>query len=148
MKANELMIGDWVAYKHKYMSEALLCEVISIDAPHGEFILRYLQSDDIDEFGNKDYRVIKTRYEDTFSIPLTAEILEKNGGRIKNVCDGYDEWTIEIESNYSWWLLTITKEIDGGYEYNIDSFPIHYVHELQHALRLCGLDELADNFVM
>lgn len=22
----------------------------------------------------------------------------------------------------------------------------HYVHELQHALRLCGLNELADNF--
>ena len=28
--------------------------------------------------------------------------------------------------------------------YNI-SCPIKYVHELQHALRLCGLSELAEN---
>ena len=25
---------------------------------------------------------------------------------------------------------------------------IYYVHELQHALRLCGLQELADNFIL
>ena len=91
-----------------------------------------------------DYPDFDERF--VFPIPLTAEILEKNFGRVKNVCDGYDEWTIEIEPNSSWWLLSITKEVDEGYEYNIDSFPIHYVHELQRALRLCGLNELADNF--
>ncbi|MBQ0088527.1 MAG: hypothetical protein KBT27_04250 [Prevotellaceae bacterium] len=26
------------------------------------------------------------------------------------------------------------------------SIQIKYVHELQHALRLCGLNDLADNF--
>lgn len=31
--------------------------------------------------------------------------------------------------------------------YNI-SCPIKYVHELQHALRLCGLSELADKFII
>ena len=30
--------------------------------------------------------------------------------------------------------------------YDINSIKLDSVHQLQHALRLCGLDELADNF--
>lgn len=58
-------------------------------------------------------------------IPLTPKILEKNG------LDKVPELSMVI---------------------NRDTMPmyhspmLHYVHELQHALRLCGLNVLADNF--
>lgn len=58
-------------------------------------------------------------------IPITAEILDMNG------LDKVPELSMVL---------------------NRDTMPmyhspmLHYVHELQHALRLCGLTELADNF--
>ena len=36
--------------------------------------------------------------------------------------------------------------IDWGTMYDSRICNLQYVHELQHALRLCGLNELADNF--
>lgn len=68
-------------------------------------------------------------------IPLTPEILWKNC-ESPDIVEWYPEhpttaYHIHIEQGY------IT--IDGS---------IHYVHELQHALRLCGLKELADNFIV
>lgn len=88
-----------------------------------------------------------------YPIPLTEEILKAN--RFDIVQDGN--------------MLTIWKQKDneyGGEVYDITIYAmvndfrcdcsirfhgairktIYYVHELQHALRLCGLDELADNF--
>ena len=69
-------------------------------------------------------------------IPLTAEILEKNG------------WWYDVED------MWLHDEVDFGIErwnggfqcYDINQIKLDSVHELQHALRLCGLDELADNF--
>ena len=137
MKAKELMIGDWVAYRHKYMLNPLLCEVISIDVPHGELVLRHLQSEKVDEFGNKYYKVIKTRYEDVFAIPLTAEILEKNGWSLKPINEKASIWCHpDIPFHLSSYLKI----------WEFDMFSFNYIHELQHALRLCGLNELADNF--
>lgn len=57
--------------------------------------------------------------DDIYPILLTYEILEKNGF----VFNGY--------------LVGMCMSED---------LEFHYVHELQHTLRLCGLDELADNF--
>ena len=98
-------------------------------------------------------------------IPITPEILKKNDwywGLTSNEedivsCVGgaydehwvYDEGAGEIS-------LFFPKDTDGG-ELRIDDqrFNRHleffwcdtlYVHELQNALRLCGLNELADNF--
>lgn len=79
-------------------------------------------------------------------IPLTADILKKNG--------------FEMESNGNYWFsdedegLEITffpKEgnyTNGAYDYvdiyrgclSIIELPISFVHELQHALRLCGIE--------
>ena len=69
-------------------------------------------------------------------IPLTAEILEKNG------------WWFSIED------LWLNEDVDFSIEkwdgkfqcYDINQIKLDSVHQLQHALRLCGLDELADNF--
>lgn len=69
-------------------------------------------------------------------IPLTPEILEKNG------------WWYDVED------MWLHDEVDFGIErwngrfqcYNISQIKLYSVHQLQHALRLCGLNDLADNF--
>lgn len=81
-------------------------------------------------------------------IPLTAEILEKNGFILHRKTyilkwrgveihwrktDGYASITAPNNLKLEGWC-----SISNGY--------FCYVHILQHALRLCGLDELADNF--
>lgn len=139
MKATDLMCGDWVLINntpHKIQS------IDSIDAE--------IQADD------ELYYVGEDRYhsEDKIEgIPLTPEILDKNGWlngpysrlslqdgkwlefywhehRLQKYWEGIDEW-----QNH-------TKQLELVFKAGC----IFYVHGLQHALRLCGLKELADNF--
>ena len=80
-------------------------------------------------------------------IPLTAEILEKNGF----VFD-CDFWTI-ANPRYNNVRMVRYCSIDedatdaflGHWAFD-ENYAIDFVHELQHALRLCGLNEIADNF--
>ena len=99
-------------------------------------------------------------------IPLTPEILEKNGWHFDltpyekdlNECCGmsidkhwcYADTNIDISL-----FLPITGLEMGRLEVHNHHLKRYlefwicdtlYVHEMQHALRLCGLNELADNF--
>ena len=72
-------------------------------------------------------------------IPLTPEILEKNGWKLHPAQAYNKEAGMFLDKgcdgNSWWWQFG-----------NIPICPINYVHELQHCLRLCGLNDLADNF--
>lgn len=78
-------------------------------------------------------------------IPLTEEIFKANGFE-KNPY--YEEWVKPLNNQYK--LRVSNKHISvvrgGTYPFNFVGNPTKYVHELQHALRLCRLNELADNF--
>ena len=108
MKAKELMIGDWVM-PHNCTSPSIVAGVTP-NKVHTWWA-------DGTKHAKDEY------YFDP--IPLTPEILEKNG------LDKVPELSMVL---------------------NRDTMPmyhspmLHYVHELQHALRLCGLNDLADNF--
>lgn len=66
-------------------------------------------------------------------IPLTADILEKNGWLYDDMCNEYHHADAFV--------------ICGRNTFTIfDGVKISYIHELQHALRLSGLCELAINF--
>ena len=86
-------------------------------------------------------------------IPITAEILEKNGFTKDENC-GYCVWldkhliAVNLDThNLAVESILIADEVQIADNYiHIQALPIHYVHELQHALRLCGLNDLADNF--
>ncbi len=117
MKVNELMIGDWVLIKGK---------PIRLSIQDLVFIHQGLECE---------------------HIPLTAEILEKNGF----------EMTDKERKLERYMLKTTWKDVIIFHDGFRNSFslnpigalvPIHYVHTLQHALRLCGLDELADNLII
>lgn len=106
MKANELMIGDWVRMRLSFGRTWFADKVGCINLNN------------------------EIEYE---PIPLTADILWKNFPD-PDIVEWYPnsaqtEYHIHIESS------DIT--IDG---------LVKYVHELQRALRLCGLEDLANNF--
>ena len=78
-------------------------------------------------------------------IPLTAEILEKNFNSIENLpySDRYYYYT-----NYT--EVEITEYIDSIWKVAVDvemrglptwEMYVTYVHELQHALRLCNINK-------
>lgn len=78
-------------------------------------------------------------------IPLTPEILEKNGFETKFGYSKYndeDDFFLITWNEISHHLRIRTFDNDCA----LDKDHIDYVHELQHALRLCGLNDLADNF--
>ena len=139
MKATDLMIGDWLRYSPKS---------ISLNNNYGGPYRVEGVSQDTISLGTKNYRFVVSDKE-IDSIPLTPEILEKNG--IKKRRDEYavfgwegmKQWYVTLEDfkpQYDFWFITSSDR-----DLNI-SGQIRYVHQLQHALRICGLDELADNF--
>lgn len=128
MEANELMIGDWV----KIVKDApiMSCECHQID---------WVRTG---ELGLDNRKVVTYPYIEP--IPLTAEILEKNGWLYQEYPD--DEkfiWPVDNEIEMPFRLLVgmdgnrywVTVGIGGL------MCPINYIHELQHALRLCGIEK-------
>lgn len=126
MNVNELMVGDWV-YKQNRMSP-------------DENMSSMISATDL-------YRIQSCRGDfDFFPIPLTPEILEKNGMKLTHGIYVYCE-----DSGMQVTLFISTRNIFCCINNIYNSRPsvdiiIHYVHELQHALRLCGLNEFANNF--
>lgn len=107
MNANELMVGDWVLINK------------SPDNPYYK------------QFGIEDFETDKYQYCEP--IPLTREILEKNG---------FEKCKIpEIE--YIGWRLNeeFSVELNAVDDFDWNEVHIAYVHQLQHALRLCRIDK-------
>ena len=114
MEANELMIGDWADFASE-LGDQPIAKIITVNdlymIDNGRMVVR--------------------------PIPLTPEILEKNG--LAN--DYYGSYFKEDEHM----LLEISSSEDGiswtinFHEYGI--LKLEYVHELQHALRLCRVDK-------
>ena len=131
MKANELMVGDWICIT--YFDKPINAKV-----------------NEIEKYSDGHYAVCgESIYacgdEDFLPIQLTEEIMKKNRFVRKQLMK---RWIISGE-------LELIEDTMGNsdleYWFSVsDQYicPIHYVHELQHALRLCGLYELADNFVV
>ena len=139
MKANELMIGDYV----KYQGCIYIVEEISakgwVHLIHPETKVRVNMT--------SDYIIDLLE-----PISLTPEIFEKNGFAIKkkwaqkgNFGDNplimwhYDDDIITRDFKHE---LEIHQNDTGKVHVSVQC---DYFHELQHAFRLCGLDELADN---
>ena len=72
-------------------------------------------------------------------IPLTHEILEKNGWKETQYWHEYQDGKNTIQC-----CLPDMRGIINGIK--IEHFKCEYVHQYQHLLRLCELNELADNF--
>ena len=149
MKATDLTCGDLVLINgtpHK---------IQAIDSVDEE-----ISADDELYFVGEDRCHSEDKIE---GIPLTKEILQENDWgyacetyfhkfgiksfpeiRITAFIKNVDKLHLEIRDNY----LHVWFNYFLNYE-RMDAdviVPIKYIHDMQHALRLCGLNELADNF--
>jgi hypothetical protein len=129
MKAEDLMIGDWV----------LQCE-LNVPVKVRTIMCHYLDESIYFYHEASEYISNVSKLE---PIPLTIEILEKIGYKFNYICyekEGYP--AIELGSEEG------TYNIGRVYfPYNNGDPDIHvfttckYVHELQHALKLYGIKE-------
>ena len=127
MKPTELMIGDWVLLFDKYPAKV---EAI------GDNDAFLLDTDGVR--WNVGYAFIKP-------IALTPETLEKNG--FEDV--GSEVYECDVLPFYIWWECDRHRlgiDIEDS-TYDKENFgqmlrvPVSCVHELQHALRLCGIEK-------
>ena len=118
MEAEDLMIGDWV-YNHRYWE----CPIVEIHKNSAIVIARH--------YGEEEFLLSELR-----PIPLTTEILEKNGF----VYDSEDKLFEDIYPRISMLYAQYRLVENGGINYG-EMSEIKYVHQLQHALRLCGIDK-------
>ena len=120
MKCKKLMVGDLVSYNGTIM------QIIFVGNGYATYE---------DDEGNP-YHLDDSHYPPE-PIPLTPEILEKNGWKHSNRL-----MITRIDGIDFYW----SEGLHVLYKNRYNMCDCKYVHELQHALRLCGLDELADNF--
>ena len=131
MKANELMIGDWVECVDSTHKEKVYAQIDAIEEGQTCILVRL---DNCNWF--LDISFIKP-------IPLTRNILESNGwSPVEGVCASILRHNGYNLSILHWAKPGVNLTIDkGGYGPNLVCMPIYYVHELQHALRLCGIEK-------
>lgn len=137
-KTSELQLGDWV--KLAYDKDNRCVKVICI----------YQNTIDTDYEGES----LHGRYSDfeIEPIQITKELLEKNG--FKENKGGYYAYRTDDEKNHVSYTFScvpnssiyITKDEYSEQEATFDVPRPYFVHELQHILRMFGLNDLADNF--
>ena len=121
IRCKDLMVGDYIANRNGSPTQLVAVDEDNAYAWTGNEERPWIFGD------NEGY--------EPQPIEITPEILEKNG------------WWYDVED------MWLHDEVDFGIErwkgfqcYNISQIKLYSVHQLQHTLRLCGLNELADNF--
>ena len=146
MKLTELMVGDIVMAHYDDGESQCYFPAIVIAI----FVDRLLCNDGV------QIKSISSEYsdfcdEDSINIepiPLTSEILEKNGFKVPIFASILNPERLQFALPTNEFVPSkfITRNIYDNFFMMNDFIQIQYVHELQHALKLCGLNELADNF--
>lgn len=118
MRASDLMIGDYVTVTPSGM-------LIQVAAAHKRKVAYHACTNKLSWVREGLLR----------PIPLTREILEKNGMKFRTNVGWFaedDEYFLEISTKGDNVYWTI-----NDWEYSL--LKLNYVHELQHALKLCRI---------
>jgi len=125
MDCKDLMIGDYV--KHNGITKV-------VDAVYLYSVSVHNTSDEWSISEAKTYSI-----DDIEPIKLTEEILVKNGWDFRD-----RQYAIECKEDERG-IVELSRDKDGYYwSINWDEYliiRIHYAHELQHILRLCGIEK-------
>ena len=116
LTASGLMIGDWVSCDGKCYQIAEIGGMVCLDAENELF----------------------ASLEDIEPIPLAPEILERNGFA------SYNNSSFQLRENgmYISWRNVGRLNLSFGCAPTNDlHIKCKYVHQLQHALQLCGIDK-------
>lgn len=125
MRIEELSIGDWVTYDK--CSDPV--QILGMDSRNGKCVV---MTDSCYSGGVIGF------IDNVHPIPLTPEILEKNGclhtAENRILCDWFDgRITVRKYNSREWYELFVGS--------NQMKFKLMFVHQLQHALRLAGIEK-------
>lgn len=136
LNCQDLMVGDWfksVDYNSPFRITAIYDDVVQTQADY--------QS----EIDGNWYS--EAEIKDLVPIPLTEEILVKNGFSYKHkeeTCStcSYHHWQLVGEylalDDCQYWRK---EKKDDLPRFRIAGIDVNYVHQLQHLLRLCGIEK-------
>ncbi len=131
LKVSDLSVGDWVRWKVYDKTYDICISQIT------DILLRGVH--DGIEYGMKMTQLSP--------IPITAEMLEKNGF-VRGKRGGFYHYllldknrTLYIHASTNGWRVQITYDAAGILRTTYLMPDINSVHGLQHALRLAGLDK-------
>lgn len=142
MKITDLMYGDW------FNSTMGTCRINEIKL----FTAVVEMSEEAYANGSESSYEMDFEY-DLRPIPVTDEILKANGFKLTTTLDHIQRRYI-LSLPDGWEVTYFPMEggcdrIKHNHEVKfIATRCLTYVHQLQHALRLAGLDNLADNFTL
>lgn len=151
LSIKELQIGDWVTFG----DEPLKVQHIynnGYDDVVAETMEEFLDEDGVICEEIKDVPLVNCS-----PIPLTPEILDKNGFYDRNTQWYYKRFgsyvCFDIAISLVYREIEVSKVCGAGTDCEEEEYGSSIVfgndicvHTLQHALLLCGLNELADNF--
>lgn len=126
MNAKDLMVGDWVYVTYPTYPVPAIVEAIS---PREGSVEGYTF-----QLRHKPNEVYLVRKGMVKPIPLTPEILEKNGFVYNDIpfVNGWEQFGLTLYRGGNGYLINCGINV---------SLIITAVHELQHALRLCGISK-------
>lgn len=130
IKCRDLMVGDWITNRNGFPMQ-----ITNVGENYAYATWEDNEGDPW-EYDDKD--------EQPQPIPITPEILEKNGFikvNSQRYDYGYPDTDCYVKVNPKKNMI----HVNGG-NANSNLYSHSFVHELQRALRCCGLWELANNF--
>ena len=130
MLCKELQYGDWVSAGGR-----LPMQITNVGEDYADATWEGNEGDPW-EFDDKDNQ--------PQPIPLTPEILEKNGFikvNSQRYDYGYPDTDCYVKVNPKKNMIHV-----NGRNANSNLYSHSFVHQIQQALRLCGLNKIADNF--
>ena len=133
IKANSLMLNDLVKIKEPNKYAGAIGTIQSLTSLEGAYLAIYINDPNFGIF------VTEVFSEDIEPIPLTAEILEKFGF-VKHR-DIFYRLAVHIDE-FNGFMFSLGSDFDGVFCLQSNRFVrFAFVHELQHTLRLCGIDK-------
>lgn len=131
IRAEELMLGDWLKY-------GKFDRIVKVTALYGSMV---------------ETNVVTPLFlDDLEPVLITPKILEKNGFKRKEEGESYTEYVSGDEHSiiefvfYKESIYDVDTVLDcelgfvGGLD-RIHHCHVKYVHQLQHALKLCGINK-------
>lgn len=135
IRCRDLMVGDWIFNQNGSPMQIVAVDEDNAYACEGNEKGPWIFGDDE---GYKPEPIL-----------LTPEILKKNGFGFVKSSDRDTVWNGQwIYEDLELGTCCLNREGNWPCFINMDDLNIkcEYVHQLQHALRLCGFNKLADNF--
>ena len=133
LKISDLSVGDWVEFMGE-LCKVLDCGTTIVTPRTLEFKPRLTLSAKYDIYDCVDVDKVTP-------IPITAEILGKSGF-VKN--GEYNEWSTGNWDDIPFIGISLSRQSMRIKNLGTDIFienKVVYIHQLQHALRLAGIDK-------